>query len=55
MLVAEEGEGEAAVRGVDAALLWLPHVEDCLVQLKVSSNEVTCHLILICENKVIKS
>ena len=55
MLLTEECEVQTAVRGVEAALLLLPHVEDCLVEVKVGSNVVCGDFILIGKNKIIKS
>ena len=54
MLLTEEGEVEAAVGGVDTPLLGLTHVKHGLVQVKVSGNEITCDLIFIRKNEIIK-
>ena len=54
MLLTEEGEVEAAVGGVDTPLLRLTHVKHGLVQIKVSGNEITCDLIFIRKNEIIK-
>ena len=54
VLLTEEGEVEAAVGGVDTPLLGLTHVKHGLVQVKVSGNEITCDLIFIRKNEIIK-
>ena len=55
MLFTEECEVQAAVRRVEAASLWLSHVEDCLVEVKVGSNKVGGDFILVGKNKIIKT
>ena len=55
MLLTEESEVQTAVRGVETALLWMSHVEDCLVEVKVGSNEVGCDFIFVGKNEIIKA
>ena len=55
MLFTEESEVQTAVRSVETALLRLSHVEDCLVEVKVGSNEVGGDFILVGKNKIIKA
>ena len=55
MLFTEECEVQTTVRRVEAASLWLSHVEDCLVEVKVGRNEVVRNFIFVGKNKVIKA
>ena len=55
MLFTEECEVQTAVRSVETALLWMSHVEDGLVEVKVGSNEVGGDFILVGKNKIIKT
>ena len=55
MLFTEECEVQTAVCRVETALLRMPHVEDCLVEVKVGGNEVGCYLIFVGKNKIIKA
>ena len=55
MLFTEECEVQTAVCRVETALLRMPHVENCLVEVKVGSNEVGGDFILVGKNKIIKA
>ena len=55
MLHAEEGERQAAVSGIAAVLLTVPHIKHCLVQVKVSSYKIGGDLILVTKDEVVES
>ena len=55
VLLAEEGQLQAAVGGVEAALLGSAHVEHGLVHVELSRHEVTGYFIFVCKDEVIKS
>ena len=55
MLHAEEGERQAAVSGIAAVLLTIPHIKHCLVEVKISRYKVGGDLILVTEDEVVES